>query len=148
MTYSVGTCLAIYGPEDESFEWSKFNKFVLTKGVSKMKTKMTLIAVLIIGFVGMGFMAFATEQKADKDAAVKTTQEVPAALIQVRGVMERSETGLALFDGNDTYELKGCENIKDVKVEDMIGKLVKISGDLEKNDKGAFINVKEVAVAN
>ncbi len=115
-----------------------------------MKTKMTLIAVLIIGFVGMGFMAFATEQKASKDATAKATQDVEAAaaLIQVRGVMERSETGLALFDGNDTYQLKGCENVKGVKVEDMIGKLVKISGDLEKNDKGAFINVKEVAVAN
>ncbi len=113
-----------------------------------MKTKITLIAVLIIGFVGMGFMAFATEQEASKDAAATAGQDVeaPAALIQVRGVMERSETGLALFDGNDTYELKGCENVK--KVEDMIGKLVKISGDLEKNDKGTFINVKEVAVAN
>ncbi|MCG8634074.1 MAG: hypothetical protein MI863_09620 [Desulfobacterales bacterium] len=107
-----------------------------------MKTKMTLIAVLIIGFAGMGFMALAAEQKTTGDA------EAPAAVIQVRGVMEKSETGLALFDGNQTYGLKGCENIKGVKVEDMVGKLVKVSGDLEKTDKGAFINVKEVAAAN
>ncbi len=115
-----------------------------------MKTKMTLIAVLIIGFVGIGVMACATEQKANKDAAATTSQDVEAAaaLVQIQGVMEKSEAGLALFDGNDTYQLKGCENVKGVKVEDMIGKLVKISGDIEKNDKGAFINVKEVAVAN
>ncbi len=113
-----------------------------------MKTKMTLIAVLIIGFTGMGIMAFATEQKVDKKAAATQDVEAASALIQVRGVMEKSKTGLALFDGNDTYQLKGCENVKGVKVEDMVGKLVKISGDLEKSDKGAFINVKEVAVAN
>ncbi len=110
---------------------------------------MTLIAVLIIGFTGMGFMAIAAEQKASKETAATTAKSVDAAaLIQVRGVMERSETGLALFDGNDTYQLKGCENVKGVKVEEMIGKVVKISREIEKNDKGAFINVKEVAVAN
>ncbi|MEH0019631.1 MAG: hypothetical protein V6Z89_08260 [Desulfobacter sp.] len=115
--------------------------------------KKAVIAALIVGLVGIGYMAFATEQGATRETAAQETMAagtdaLAEGPINVRGVVEKSESGLALFNGKETYLLKGGEEVREDALEGMIGKLVKISGDLEKDDKGAWINVKEAVVAN
>lgn len=107
-----------------------------------MKTKITLIGVLIIGLVGISNMVFSAEKKIQKEAAANTT-EIQAQDIEVRGVVEKSKSGLSLFDGNNTYALEGDHDLKG-----MIGKLAKINGTLKKDETGATIIVKQAVVAN
>lgn len=109
-----------------------------------MKTKITLIGVLIIGLVGTFNMAFAAENKIKKETtAAAQTAEIQEQDIEVRGVVEKSKSGLALFDGNNTYALEGDHDLKG-----MIGKLAKITGTLKKDETGATIIVKQAVVAN
>ncbi len=108
-----------------------------------MKTKITLIGVLIIGLVGTSNIAFASEKKIQKETAAAQTAEIQAQEIEVRGVVEKSKSGLSLFDGNNTYALEGNKNLKG-----MIGKLAKINGTLKKDETGATIVVKQAVAAN
>ncbi|HCY87839.1 MAG TPA: hypothetical protein DHV36_22075 [Desulfobacteraceae bacterium] len=114
---------------------------------------------IIIAVLGMTALALASGDQKQKttDKASAKVMETPAAAevapgpIKVRGVMEKTEEGLALFDGKETYQLSGFGNVEGMDKETldkMIGKLVSISGDLEKNEAGARIFVKEVTVAN
>ncbi|MCG8618291.1 MAG: hypothetical protein MI802_18910 [Desulfobacterales bacterium] len=121
--------------------------------------KRILTTGIIIGLMGMAALAIASGNQKQKaaDTASSKIMETPAAAevapgpIKVRGVMEKNEEGLALFDGKETYQLSGfgeVEGMNKETLDNMIGKLVRISGDLEKNEKGARIFVKEVTVAN
>ena len=121
--------------------------------------KQIIISAMIIGLIGISALAIASgtqKQKAEGKPQAKI-METPAAAevaegpIKVRGVMEKNQEGLALFDGKDTYQLSGLGEVEGMNgktLEKMIGKLVSISGDLEKNKSGSRIIVKEVAVTN
>ncbi len=108
-----------------------------------MKTKITLIAVLIIGLIGMGNMAFATEKKAKEAAPIAAEETVQATQIEVKGMVNKTESGISLFDGSKTYFLEG-----DAVQENLIGNLVKVSGDLLKKENGATIIVEKAVMIN
>lgn len=108
-----------------------------------MKTKTILIAVLIVGLIGVGTMAWASEQKNEPAKQVTADASMDVTPIEVKGMMKQTESGLLLFDGKETYLLK-C----DKALENLIGKLVTISGDLQKDENGSAIVVKKAMVAN
>lgn len=121
--------------------------------------KNIVITGMILGLMGLAALAIASGNKEKKEARKPSAKvmEAPAAAevapgpIKVRGVMEKTEGGLALFDGKETYQLAGLAEVEGMNVETlekMVGKLVKISGDLEKNERGARILVRDVSVAN
>lgn len=109
-----------------------------------MNARKTLIAVLIFGIVGTGNPGFASGQKGiDTVKQNKLKTQMKTGSIEVRGVVKKTEAGLALFDGRKTYLLKG-----DDALESLAGKLVNISGDLQVGEKGPAILVKKAMVAN
>ncbi|MCP4718778.1 MAG: hypothetical protein GY860_04900 [Desulfobacteraceae bacterium] len=108
-----------------------------------MKTKITLIAVLIIGLIGMGNPAFATEKKTKEAAPVAADTTMQSTQIEVKGIVKKTESGISLFDGNKTYLLEG-----DLVHENMIGNLVKVNGDLQKKENGATIIVEKAIRVN
>ena len=121
--------------------------------------KNLITSTIAIGIISIAALAIASgtqKQKTENPAPAKAIEtpapaEVAAGPIKVRGVMKKSEEGLSLFDGKKTYQLAGFSEIKGMNadaIEKMVGKLVSISGDLEKRGASARIMVKEVLVVN
>ena len=108
-----------------------------------MRIKTTLIAVLIIGLIGMGNTVFATEKKTNKATPVSSDITLEATKIEVKGMVKQTESGLSLFDGNRLYLLEG-----DIVDEKMIGNLVKVSGDLQTKEDQATIIVEKAIKVN
>ncbi len=108
-----------------------------------MKTRITLIAVLIIGLAGFGTLSFATEKKTTGIAKVSAPTNMVVTQIEVKGLVKQTKAGLFLYDGNETYLLKG-EKI----LETLVGRLVKINGELQKSENGSAILVKTALKVN
>ena len=119
-----------------------------------MKIYLALIIALVIGLSGIGQMAFASAGTVlDTDAQMASAvedQEIVKA-IQIQGIMQASDQGVSLECPNSTYQLKGCENLEgmeDDTIKSMMGKLVKVSGDLERTEAGLFIHVRDLETIN
>ncbi len=118
-----------------------------------MKTKMTLIAVMILGFLAIANLALAGASKTQKAAVTNKTAdavEMEITPIDVKGVMEKSDSGLTLFDGKNTYMVKADKQTGPKfgkELEQMAGKMVKLKGSLQENEQGALLVVTKAVVA-
>lgn len=118
-----------------------------------MKTKMTLIAVMILGFLATANLALAGESKTQKAAVTNKTAdaaEIAGTPIDVRGVMEKSDTGLTLFDGKNTYMVKAAKQVGPEfgkELDQMAGKLVKVRGSLQRGEHETLLVVTQAVPA-
>jgi len=106
-----------------------------------MKTKITLIAFMIIGLIGA--QAIASEQKNAENTQVAAAAELVAdgQPLTVRGVMEKTESGLFLLDGKGSFLLKGGSGL-----DKLVGQPVEIQGIFKKGEKNAIILVNQAKV--
>ncbi|MCG8687693.1 MAG: hypothetical protein MI892_22645 [Desulfobacterales bacterium] len=111
-----------------------------------MKMKLALVTAFIIGVIALVGISFATEEKkaqpADQNVeaieASAKAEKMVGKEISVRGVMEKTGSGLYLLDGEDTFLLKG-----DKALERMVGQPVEIKGVLHQSDKDMVILVSQ-----
>jgi len=107
-----------------------------------MKTKIALIALIIAGLIGTANMAFATAQKTDGAAAKAIQAVTETKTFAFRGLVKETPAGITLFDGKETYVLKGN------KLDELVGKIVVVTGKIQKTDKTTTILVKKAARAD
>jgi len=107
-----------------------------------MKTKFTLIAVLVISLSGTCNMAFAKEQKT-QDKTVTTVAMKAENTVAVKGIVKQTQSGLSLYDGQQTYILKG-----NMPLVGMIGKIVQVDGSIQKTEKDSILIVKQIIETN
>lgn len=106
-----------------------------------MKTKITLIALMIIGLIGT--QGFTAEQKKNENGQVAAAADILAdgQPVQIRGVLEKTESGLFLLDGKQAFLLKG-----DKELDKLIGKPVDVQGIFKKGEKNLIILVNQAKV--
>ncbi|WDP91174.1 MAG: hypothetical protein HUN04_16305 [Desulfobacter sp.] len=110
-----------------------------------MKIKITLMAIILAGLMGIQAAGFAAEQKQEGAAeAVATaagyTLEYGKTAV-VRGVIEKTDAGLFLLDGKGTFLLKGEEDLSK-----LVGQPVEVKGLLKKGEKSNILLVEQVKV--
>jgi hypothetical protein len=86
--------------------------------------RLFVTALLIIGLVGMGNMAFAE----DKGLGYGTAIEEKVENHGVMGIVNKTDVGYTLQAGEEIYLLEG------EKLEDLVGKTVTVKGKLLKGD--------------
>ena len=97
--------------------------------------------LFIAGIVGIGLLIFACDEKKETPPPDKVSLTI--APIEVQGVLETSDTGLTLFDGEKTYVLE-----TDRDMEKMLGEVVLVSGSLKRDSHGIFIHVDQAGLAD
>ncbi len=112
-----------------------------------MKTKVTLIGLMIIGLVGIAGAggAIAAEQKGENAQIPAAAAEllIDGQPVQIRGVVEKTESGLFLLDGNGAFLLKG-----DNGLDKLVGQPVEIQGVFKKGEKNSMILVNQARVVH
>ena len=109
-----------------------------------MKMKRSLMTVVMIGIIGLFNLCFAAgSATTDPAKQLPEKTEAKAGHVEVKGVIKQTDSGLQLFDGRQTYLLKGKKPLKA-----LVGKLVKVSGDLKKTQAGDVIHVEKATATN
>ena len=76
-----------------------------------------------------------------KETSASIDDQEKASYIYVKGELKETETGISLFDGKETYQLKADDQ---ATLKPMVGKLVMVSGELSTLETGTVILVKKV----
>ena len=97
--------------------------------------------LFVAGLIGISLLIFACDEK--KEAPSPDKVSLPIAPIEIQGVLETSDTGLTLFDGEKTYVLE-----TDRDMEKMLGEVVLVSGSLKRDGHGIFIHVAHAGLAD
>lgn len=109
-----------------------------------MKTKVMIIALLIIGLIGIQ-SGFATDQAETENtaapAAVDNTSDTGEP-VTLEGVIEKKDADLFLVHGENTFLLQGDKDL--AKLE---GQSVEVRGILKKEDMQHTIMVEQVKTA-
>lgn len=107
-----------------------------------MKKQITLITVLVIGLGIICGIAIAQDKTTIQKAAV-TAPAAGENMVEIKGIIKSSESGVILYDGKENYLLKGNEVL-----EDMVGKIVEVNGTVEKDGTNSVLLVNQVVQVN
>lgn len=106
---------------------------------------------MITGLMAAATPAFSSDKPvADKtQTAVVATAEtqVQSQAIEVRGIIEKSTAGMFVFDGNQTYYVVPDKSLG-TDLDKLAGKVVRLSGTLQKSENGPAILVTQAKEAN
>ena len=109
-----------------------------------MKFKKELILLLTATMIAMGSLVYAQDSNVASDAEPKDAKEAGTEQvhhqIQVKGVVEKTDNEVTLFDGKTTYLLKGK-----IDLDPFAGKAVIVIGDGYSTDTGMEILVRQIA---
>lgn len=108
-----------------------------------MKINRIAIIVMTLGILAVCNLSFAAQaQKTDSMKKPSATAQVAAGEVEITGVIKQEDKGFLLINGTQTYLLKG-----DTALEPLIGKLVKVRGELEQTRKGQVLTVKKAVIS-
>lgn len=108
-----------------------------------MKFKKELILLLTAIMIAMGSLVYAQDSNVASNAEPEDVEAGTEQLhqqIQVKGVVEKTDNEVTLFDGTKSYLLKGI-----VDFDPFAGKAVTVVGDDYSTDTGMEILVRQIA---
>ena len=97
--------------------------------------------LFIAGLFGICLLMFACDEKKGTSPPDKVSLTITP--IEVQGVLETSDAGLTLFDGEKTYLLETDRNMEEIR-----GEVVLVSGSLRRDSHGVFIHVDHVGLVD
>ncbi|WP_022666092.1 hypothetical protein [Desulfospira joergensenii] len=106
-----------------------------------MNKKNKLTTLFIAGLVGISLLIFACDEKKEIPPPDKVSLTISP--LEIQGVLETSDAGLTLFDGEKNHLLK-----TELNLEEMLGEIVQVSGSLKRDAHGIFIQVDHAGLAD
>ena len=97
--------------------------------------------LLIAGLFGISLLIFACDEKRETSPSDKISLTITP--IEIQGVLETSDAGLTLFDGEKTYLLEA-----DRDMNEMLGEVVLVNGSLRRDGHGVFIHVNHAGLVD